>query len=148
VPPRHRRLRAALVPLALAAATPAHAACTVDVVPLHFGTVRLDSITWSRGRVGVSCDVAATVEVALSPGAGSYAMRAMVGPRGARLHYQIYTDQRTYRVWGDGSGGSATVTASVPAGGRIELTLHGMVPAQVGVPEGSYSDSLTVTLIF
>ncbi len=139
---------AALVPLALAAAVPAHAACTVDVVPLDFGTVRLDSITWSRGRVVVSCDAAATVTVALSPGAGSYAMRAMVGPRGARLFYQIYTDQRTYRIWGDGSGGSSTVGATVPAGGRVELTLYGMVPAQPTVPEGSYADSLTVTITF
>ncbi len=144
------RPRRWLIPLAVLlglVAAPARAACTVDVTPLAFGTVRLDTITWSRGRIVVRCDTAASVTIALSPGFGTYALREMVGPRG-RLRYQIYTDQRSYRVWGDGSGGSVTVTVSVPAGGRVELPLYGMVPAQTGVPEGSYSDSLTVTVSF
>lgn len=142
------RLSAVLLML-LSPAAPALAGCTVDATPLSFGTITLDRMNFARGYVRVRCDSEADVRIAISPGSsGDYAWRHMVGPRGARLLYQIHTNQRTYDIWGDGSGATATVGGHMAAGEAREFPVHGFIPAQPGMPEGTYSDSLIVTLNF
>lgn len=127
----------------------ATAACTVSAESIAFGTVTVDRMNFARGYVRVSCDLAADVRISISPGSsGDYAWRHMVGPKGTRLLYQIYTNQQTYDIWGDGRGGTATVGGHLEPGEEREFPMHGFMPAQPGVPEGDYADSLTVTLEF
>lgn len=144
---RVRRIVLAVAGVLVPAA--ASAGCTVSAEGIAFGTVTVDRLNFARGHVRVSCDTEADVRISISPGSsGDYAWRHMVGPRGVRLLYQIYTNQQTYDIWGDGAGGTATVGGRVAAGEEREFPMHGFLPAQPGVPEGDYADSLTVTLEF
>ena len=140
------RLRRGLLAAALTLAPlPAAAACTVDTRPVSFGVVDVAKISFSTGRIDIFCDEAVAVSVAL---AGSGGQRSMIGPNGARLVYELFTDATYRRVWGDGEGNGAPVQTSVAAGTRQRLTVYGVVPAQPGVPPGQYSSQLVVNVTF
>ncbi len=124
---------------------PLHAACTVDARPVDFGAVDVTRVTFSTGRIDVACDVAVAIAVTLSDGG---AQRAMLGPGGARLVYELYTDATYRRVWGDGQGRGTPVQATVAAGESLRLNVYGVVPAQPSVPEGRYTAQLVISVTF
>ncbi len=126
---------------------PLRAGCTVDAQPLAFGVVDLGAINHGRGTIVIECDVETEVSVALASGFGG-SQRAMVGPNGARLVYEIFSSLQTFQIWGDGSGHGQPVRVHLQAGERRTLTAYGVVPAQPSVPEGTYSDQLIVVLSF
>ncbi len=141
------RLRGGLLAAGLGLlAIPAHAACTVDARPVSFGAVDVARVTFSTGHIDVFCDEATIVSVALTGTAGG--QRAMTGPGGSRLVYELFTDATYRRVWGDGQGNGSPVQASVAAGGRQRLTVYGVVPAQPGVPAGQYAGQLVIAITF
>ncbi len=77
--------------------------------------------------------------------------RAMAGPLGARLQYNLYTSAARTTVWGDGSAGTQTVAGSVTpvslgAAASRNHTISGNVPARQGVRAGAYTDSILVTV--
>jgi spore coat protein U-like protein len=123
----------------------AEAACTVNAKPVLFGVVDVARQTQGRGSVEVNCDEAVTFSVGLSAGSGERVMR---GPSGGRLPYRLFPDASYSVDWGDGLGMGAPVDASSNGKATNDLTIYGVVPAQPSVPEGEYSDSLTVTLQF
>lgn len=53
-----------------------------------------------------------------------------------------------FSVWGDGSGGTATVSGALALPGAIDHTVYGRLPARQNVGAGAYTDTLTVTLNF
>ncbi|HUP91872.1 MAG TPA: spore coat U domain-containing protein [Solimonas sp.] len=157
---RSRSLRALLL-LALAAlATPAHAVlatCTASAQTVAFGSYNPFSATPldSSGQVGVSCSISLGISIAvsytikLSTGvAGSYAPRYMAA--GANhLNYNLYTSSARTTVWGNGTGGTSTVTDSYLLGlSTVARTypVYGRVTAQQNLPGGSYSDTIMVTV--
>ena len=137
----------AVLALALALWSPAAwSACTLNVVGVIFGSYDTLSGTAvdSTGNIGVTCDLATPYTIALSPGSGSYASRAMTS--GATvLNYNLYTDATRLIVWGDGSGGSSPV---VGLGANNNHTVYGRIPGSQNVPVGTYTDTITVTLTF
>lgn len=139
------RLLLALV--AMGGATTWAAQCTLSVQGVAFGAYDVFSSQSldSTGNIAVSCDVATSYTLTISPGAGSYASRAMTnGPH--RLNYNLFTDATHTTVWGDGTGGSASVAG---AGGiTANHTVYGRVPAGQNAYVGAYGDNLTVTLTF
>ncbi len=142
----HPRLTAVL--LAAASVLPplsARAACTLDAQPVNFGVVEVTRVSFSTGRIDIVCDETVAVSVAL---AGNGGQRAMVGPSGARLVYELFTDATYRRVWGDGQGRGVPVQTTVAAGERRRLTVYGVVPAQPGVPPGQYSSQLVINITF
>lgn len=145
---RHRICGRVLGAIALAAAMPAAGAtCGLSVLGVAFGNYdfqtsqNLDGV----GRITVTCDVSTSYTIALSPGfAGTFASRSMQnGPH--QLTYNLYTDPAHISIWGDGTGGSTTVSGS---GASVDHTVYGSVPAGQNPYVGSYSDSVTVTLTF
>ena len=94
-----------------------------------------------------------TYEVQLDTGqAGSFAPRAMTNGL-SQLTYNLYIDAARSAVWGDGTGGTAVVTADynlTPPGSTQTdtYTVYGRVPAGQVVTVGSYLDTITVTLVF
>lgn len=140
--------------LAAFAAGRADAACNVAATGINFGAYDVFSPAPvdSTGSVTVSCDdiPPANVVIAIGPGgAGTFLPRRM---RHASLPdvltYNVFTSSSMAVVWGDGTGGSATVTA-----GRIPknrpprpITLYGRIPAAQNVSAGSYSDTLVITI--
>jgi spore coat protein U-like protein len=141
------RLVSLLVTLGwLLAGGAARAACAVEVKPVAFGVIDLMRQSHGRGEVKVGCDAPATFSVALS--GGEAAGRQMRGPGGARLFYRLFTDATYTRDWGDGTSFGNPVEAATDGTGAVRLQIYGIVPAQPGLAPGTYSDSLSVILVF
>lgn len=142
------RRAARLAALALVVAAPARATCTVTATPVAFGAYLPFSAapTDSTGTVSLHCGPPADVVIALSTGgSGSYASRLMASG-GSHLNYQLYSNAARTTVWGDGTGGTVTVSESVT--GSETSTVYGRIPALQGVAPGFYVDTITVTVTF
>lgn len=157
---------AVLAAWAALAATRAEAAysCSVAVVGVSFGSYDplVAAPADSAGRVNVTCtNVPGTgvdtvaYGVTLSPGmSGTYAPRQLAAGS-ARLGYNLYADSGRVQVWGNGSGGSVTVSGSMkvgPGAGNGSRTnrhdVFGRIPARQDVAAGSYGDTIVVTVTF
>ena len=105
-----------------------------------FSNVSLDS----TGTIDVSCSSSVNYSIALSSGAGTMGSRAMIN--GAYLlSYNLYDSAARSNVWGDGSAGSSTVSATAQTRSH---TIYGRIPARQNVHVGSYTDSITVTVTY
>jgi spore coat protein U-like protein len=86
------------------------------------------------------------IDVSLSAGhSHSYGARVMTSGRNS-LDYNLYTNTARTVVWGDGSGGSHTQTAS--KNGETTLSIFGKIPAAQDVGVGVYSDDITAIVNF
>jgi spore coat protein U-like protein len=152
IPRRGRRARsaaaAALVAGAclLGAASATAANCTVNAQGVVFGTydVLLSSSLDGAGTITVSCDAFASYSLALSPGQGTMTARQLQSGSGV-LAYNLYADSLRSVIWGDGTGGTGLVNGGGTGG---SYTIYGRIPARQNVAAGTYSDSITVTLMF
>lgn len=142
----------AALPLKLEAVT----LCTTTALALGFGgynpfsTVPLDS----TGQVSVSCTgevISALVNYTIRLSAGSsggFVTRYMV-QGGHQLNYNLYTNSSHSIVWGDGTGGTSTVTDSYSVD-LLTVTrnypVYGRVPALQKVMSGLYTDTIVVTV--
>jgi spore coat protein U-like protein len=153
------------VPLAaLAMPAPAEAACdilalctcTVSATGVDFGNYNPVSImdNDSSGTVRVRCSLvlalAGSYTIQLSRGSSAtYAQRSLTSG-GSTLRYNLYTSNARNQIWGDGTGGSLSVTNNFTAllGVDQTTTVYGRVPAGQNVPPGSYADTILVTIVF
>ena len=155
--------RAIVVAVALAAAAQAaHAAsCTATPSGLAFGPYDPSSAlpTDTNGTITVSCSAAVvsitTYTLALSAGAsGTVGQRTLTSGRSS-LAYQLYSDAARSVVWGDGTGGSTTVSGSVTvvlsgaigSGSQVQ-TVYARIPAGQMATPASYSDSVLLTVTY
>lgn len=145
------RIRQALMLALLLAPGFAQAACSVNPTPVTFGIYSPFNVapTDTAGTLRVSCDtVTVGYTVLLSAGsAGSYSPRGLSGG-GYTLFYNLYADALRTVVWGDGSGGTTTVSGAFALPGAIDHTVYGRVPARQNVGAGAYTDTITVTINF
>jgi spore coat protein U-like protein len=98
----------------------------------------------STGTISINCDQFNSFEMSLSPGGGTYASRSMASGAN-RLNYNLYTDAARTTVWGDGTGGTAIVTAGGTSASR---TVYGRIPAKQNAFVGNYSDVVIATVEF
>lgn len=148
-----RRCAAGLVCLFTAFA--AGAACHVSGANLAFGPY--DPLggggASTSGSVTVHCSdyPAARVRVHVTPSAvsGRFAPREMrrIGSD-ERLVYNLYADPGATWVWGDGSGGTMTLTESVDSHRPWRITLYGRIPPGQDVTPGDYFDSVGIAVDF
>ena len=125
--------------------------CTVSATSVAFGSFNTltGSTVDSTGTITVTCNKAIPYTIALSPGgSGTYSQRRMANG-GNTLDYNLYSNPGYNQIWGDGTGGSSTVTGSILL--RRDSTDHivyGRIPlsTQRNAMVGSYSDSITVTV--
>ncbi len=132
-------------------ALPAASQCSVSASSVAYGSydplaaLPVDSV----GTVTVSCALSLGYNIALSTGgAGSFSPRKLSnGPD--TLNYNLYTDPTYLTIWGDGSGGTATVSGAI---GLLLLpinhTVYGRIPGGQNAAAGSYSDTITVTVTY
>lgn len=142
------------------------ATCSVSAVGVSFGSYDPFSplTTDATGQVIVECGPSTLTETlvgfsvsyvaALSPGsAGSFQPRRMQSG-GSVLDYNLYRDSARSAIWGNGSGGTNTVSGSLgallPLGQTVSRThtVYGRIFPQQNIPAGAYTDTLTVTLTF
>jgi spore coat protein U-like protein len=127
--------------------------CTVSATSVAFGTYIGGTTSNSTGTISVNCKSAASanVSIALSTGGnGSYSPRKMSSGVN-RLSYNLYSNASHTTVWGDGTGGTATVSATItisPPSTTANFTVFGQIPSQAGPAPGAYSDSIIVTVTF
>ena len=147
--------RALLIPALLVAGIPgvawAAAVCTASATSVAFGTFNpFGSPATSNGTITVACTgggVGNTYTIALSAGgAVTYATRKMTSGTNT-LNYNLYTSSALSSIWGDGTGGSATITGSNEKS-TSNFTVYGKLPTPQGVTPSSYSDIITVTVTY
>jgi spore coat protein U-like protein len=120
--------------------------CSVSATGVDFGSYDVFSTVHSdgAGSVSVSCDAARSYSIAISSGNGSYASRWMAS--GAhQLAYNLYREASRSTIWGDGTGGSAVVSAS---GTGATHTVYGRIPSRQNVYAGNYSDNIVVIVTY
>ncbi|MET3441077.1 spore coat protein U-like protein [Variovorax paradoxus] len=128
-------------------AGPSNAAqCTVSTTGLAFGAYAPFSTAPnnSNGSVQITCDAVASYSIALATGGSGSFDRAMASGT-YRLKYNVFTEPSRTIVWGDGTGGSSSVTGS---GTAATIPLFGRIPARQNVGVGSYTDTLIVTVSY
>lgn len=123
-------------------------ACSVNATSFQFGTINplIATSHDSTSTVTVTCPSLTSYSVALSPGSGTFSQRQMSNGTNT-LDYNLYTDSARTEIWGDGSGSTATVSASADDTGT-DHTVYGRLPHQPTAAVGSYSDSITVTVTY
>jgi spore coat protein U-like protein len=131
--------------------------CSVTATAVSFGVYTPLTQLNSTGTVSVSCSgvsLPTVVPVAISLNAGSsggtFAARLMASGANS-LSYNLYTASNDMNVWGDGTGGSVVVnaTVSVPiiGSGQTNVTVYGQIPSQDPAP-GAYADTITVSVAY
>lgn len=143
------------------ASSPANASCflcscSVAADDVAFGTYSPTSSSPrdANATVTVTCYSAVTIfgsaDIAISAGGSGNAAARKMTKGTEQLSYNIYRETARTTVWGNGSGGTGTVT--VPLNGILwfssAATAYGRVPAGQWVGPGSYTDTLTVQITF
>ena len=158
--PRSRALLACIAACAIFGCSVAWSAntCTVGATTHAFGAYDTISPTSGTSSITLTCTHSANAAVtfnytiALSSGSGSYATRQMTGGVDT-LNFNHYTSGAHTTVWGDGSGGTATVSGSltVPKGtnnsGSTTETVYGLIGAAQNVtPAALYTTLAPITV--
>lgn len=122
------------------------ATCTLTITNVAFAAydVFTKAKTNSTGKVKVKCNAIASYTISLSAGSGTFASRVMLSGS-YQLDYNLYTNNTHTTIWGDGTSGTSTVSAT---GLGATYTVYGQIPALQNVPVGSYSDTVTVTVTY
>lgn len=139
----------------------AYAACTVSASGIAFGTYPPFSTTPTNatGTVTVSCSgllgLLISYTIALNAGVnsgGSFSNRR-INSGSSYLSYQLYTNATYSQVWGDGTGGTSTVSGiclitllGIPC--TSTNTIYGQIPALQAPSPGAYTDTITVTVTY
>lgn len=145
-------LAAGMAGALLAAPAPA---CTISSAGVAFGGYNPRSASPDNGSATISLACATTVTapvVTLGTGqSGTYSPREMTSG-GWTLNYNLYTNSARTIVWGDGTGGTVSLTLSggTIIGGlrRFSRTVYGRIPALQNVGAGTYGDTVVMTVIF
>jgi spore coat protein U-like protein len=151
--PRARLL--ALAAALLLAPAPALADCTISVTPVAFGTYTptSDAVRDGVGSVRTDCrhNVSPGGISIGTGGSGSYATRRMLNGS-SQLQYNLFMDAARTTVWGNGSGGTATVSPPISQSSGLrrirEAVIYGRIPARQNVRAGTYTDTMFVTVSF
>jgi spore coat protein U-like protein len=150
-----------LVLAALAHAPPAGSATDTDVLHVT-ATVQsscslsggnLDFGTYTSGQPG-NLDATGTISFVNCNGNLSFALdggssgnvNARYMQQGAsRLFYQIYRNSVRNAVWGSGSEAHSVVLFGAQSG---SVPVYGRIPPGQSVPDGTYTDTVNITLTF
>lgn len=127
-------------------------ACTAEAPDINFGELsQITSPITVSGNIGVKCADSLPYTVTLNAGNGAGATgasRRMTREGGSEtLEYGLYIDPGLSTPWGDGSGGTATVS-DVGRGSFQLIPIYGSLPVQTLGPVGTYRDTIIVTIIY
>jgi len=127
-----------------------NAFCQITASDLDFGAYSAQSSTPLQvsTMLRATCTPETTYNIGLnegaSPGATVTARKMVSGANS--LNYQLYSDVNRTKIWGN------TVPTNsvwgVGTGTELTHTVYGSVPAKQVVPEGDYSDTISVRLYY
>jgi len=129
----------------------AEAGCSLSTAGVAFGTYDVFSASAmvSTGTLSLTCDKKEkNVSIFLSSGSsGSYAARAMRGPGGDILTYNLFL-QPSSLIWGDGTGGTSFHSVTRAIDGIVNVIMYGSLPAGQDGRAGQYTDTIVATVNF
>lgn len=108
----------------------------------------------ASGSVTIRCTKNTTYDIALGQGANAASGSTCVAPlrqmaSGAeRLAYGLFSDAGRTTAWGCDASNDVTRTETTGPSSPDTVTVYGRIPAAQDVADGSYSDSVTVTVTF
>jgi spore coat protein U-like protein len=113
-----------------------------------FSTIPVDS----TGSIQIFCDQTqphVVISIGPSQNSGGFNPRKMKNSSFSDfLSYNLYSDAGRTVTWGDGTGGTSTVTQKAFKNTPLVVTIFGRIPAGQDVYVGSYSETVTVTIIW
>lgn len=128
----------------------AAADCTVGT-SLAFGTyvpISSSSHTTS-GRITVSCNPTATLNIALGTGrSNNYSNRHLIKTGSSTpLRYNMFRNFLYSSIWGDGTSGTSVHSGTFTSTPTI-VPIYARIPSRQAVEEGAYSDTITIVINF
>lgn len=125
--------------------------CQFEVVTdLSFGSVAgaVNANQDQGSSIGLTCTSRTAWQLGLDNGQNAVGnvRRMRLGASSSYVSYELYRDSARIQRWGNALN-SDTVTGT-GIGALQTQTVYGRVPAQLAVPAGSYSDTITVTLTY
>ncbi len=122
--------------------------CTVSSTTLAFGAYT-GAVNNATSVISVTCSDATSYTIGLNAGksrGATITKRAMTGPRGALLHYDLYSNAARTLNWGN-TAATNWVTGS-GIGSTQSVNVYGQVPAAQSLAPGSYTDTIVATLTY
>jgi spore coat protein U-like protein len=133
----------------------AHAlSCSLSTAGVAFGAYDFMSGTAldSTGSVTYHCDgvgASDTIVVQLDRGGSSSYLPRTLSQGAYQLEYNLYLDAPRTRIWGDASAGTEQLGPLAPPNGvSTEVRIYGRIRARQNAHTGTYSDTVTVTVVF
>ena len=127
-----------------------HQCNAVTATAMAFGTYTPDAVSpkTANSTIKVKCTKNSPVTIALDKGAtpgGTTTTRMMQAGAGKTIEYKLFSDAGYTKNWDDGT--SKVSATGVGLGTDLEFTVYGQIPdRQLNSEEGSYSDTVTVTV--
>ena len=130
--------------------------CSVTATNASFGTYNPTATapTDTVGTVTVNCTglvaLLGSVEIAASAGSSGTVVQRTMQQGANSLNYNLYVDPARSILFGNGAGGSQTITR--PLNGLLvfgqSVFYYGRIPARQWVRAGSYTDSVIITVTY
>lgn len=125
-------------------------ACVVSATALAFGNYDPTATgpTDATSTLSVLCTVGTTYTVGLTAGtaSGATVTTRKMSSGSNLLSYALYQDSAHTTNWGN-TPATDTAAATAPVGTNA-LTVYGRITAGQNVPIGSYSDTITVNVVY
>jgi len=127
--------------------------CTIEVVPLDFGTLgtlnAVGSPIQDTATITVTCTSDAAYAVGLGLGSNALTTQrrlfnAAAGADHPYVNYDLYSENTYTTAWGTTE--PTDTLAGTGSGSGQDLTVYGAIPAGQAVSVGSYSDTVTATV--
>lgn len=123
--------------------------CLVSATNLNFGAYDSVAATALDGTstITVTCTAQTPYTIGLDAGQNFATTRAMIGDDTAAtlLNYELYTESGHGTIWGELLSGTTVANSSL-AGGALDYTVYGQIPASQYVPAANYADTINVTV--
>ncbi len=128
--------------------TTVNANCLISTNTLDFGNYTGSQIDAST-ILGINCTNGTPYTIALNVGTGSGASFAnrILTSGSSTMMYNLYTDTTRSTVWGD-STSSTQIINDTGTGTNQNHTVYGRLPGTQTPTNGTYSDTITVTVSY
>ena len=125
--------------------------CLVSLGPVAFGAFNLEGeAVDAAGGLSVTCTKGTgwTASADRGTGQGASLLSRRMSSVGGHLTYGLYLDSARTRVWGDGSGSTATF-AQTGSGAPQSFPIYGRIASgQKDALAGDYADLVVVTVTY
>jgi spore coat protein U-like protein len=129
--------------------------CNISTTALNFGTTGLlTSNIDATGTINAQCNTSLPYSIGLDNGSNASGSQRRMKQGSTFVNYNLYTDSGRTLAWTTTtsttscSAGTGTCVTNTGTGANQPITVFGRVPPQSTTPQGTYSDTVLVTVTF